>query len=186
MTNIIDFQISKFRNKSGVRLLKALFLETNRNNKDQILYTLKEIDWKGFPSLYRLYIEIEDLTEYQFAIKCLESWDHWLVLCETEWFKPYISRWRDELKLKIASEALQRIKTEARDDESKNSFQANKILIDRPWEKNRGVISDPPSTNVNGRGRPSKQEVQNELKRAAQEERELEEDLERITRARDG
>lgn len=162
---------SKFRNNQGVRLTRALFYEFVQKDPEQAIYTIKDYDWNGYPSLYRLYMEMGDLTEYEFANTYLENWDHWLLLCSTSFFEPVVTRWRQELDLKVRSEALKRIRVEAANGDSKNQFQANKILIDRTWE------SKLPSAP---RGRPSNDELKNELKRRADEQAQLEEDLRRI------
>ncbi len=90
---------------------------------------------KVFPSLYLLYKEANDITEYDFASTYLESYDHWLKLCKCTWFKQdYLRRWRRDLELKQKATALKQIVKEA-SSSSKNSFQANKFL----FEKNIGL-----------------------------------------------
>ena len=128
-----ELSTTKFKNASGRRYTKALFFETIMDSdKSTAVYTLKDQDHAGLPSLNRLYLELADPTEYLYATKYLEVWEHWQELCACVWFEPYVDRWRVELELKLKAEALARIKAEARST-SKNAFTANKLLLDGGW-----------------------------------------------------
>lgn len=162
---------NRFRNAQNGRLLRALFFETSEDTeKKYVLYTLKDEDHNGYPSLRRLYLETNDLTEYEFSSLHLDGWDHWEMLCRCSWFKPIVQRWRRELQLKFESQALKVIKLEADNPTSQNKFQANKIILDRIAKLNPTKV----------RGRPSKDEVDAELKQQVQIEKELQEDMKRI------
>lgn len=162
---------SKFRNAQNQLKTRALFVDqVTSGDYSNALYTLKDQDDNQYPSLYRLYMETEDLTEYEFALKYFESWDHWVIITLSNFMKPFITKWRNELDLKIRAKALKNIRREADDPKSKNSFGANKILIDRSWENKKVPV----------RGRPSNQEVNNQLKNMADEAKRLEEDFARI------
>ena len=141
---------NKFRSSIGSRYLKGLFYEEGSPlNKDSFLYTLKDKDTKGYPSLYRLYMEKEDLTEWEFANEYLDGFEHWEMLCACNWFKPYVERWRRELELKLRARALSAIRDEAT-SESKNSYYANKFLLEGGWKEKSSTSND------RGRGRPKK------------------------------
>lgn len=160
---------NKYRNSENTRYLRGLFFEQQGADKSSVLYTLKDVDHEGFPSLYRLYMEFEDLTEWEFANEYLEGWEHWKMLCECTWFKPYIDRWREELDLKIQAQALRRLIKEAEGD-SRSSQSANKFLLEKGWvpkEKTK-------------RGRPSKEEVRREAMKKAEETQRLKEDYQRV------
>lgn len=153
------------------RYLKGLFYETTLSDKSTVVYTLKDRDHEGYPSLYRLYMETDDPTEYLFATQYLDGWDHWETLCQCTWFKPYIDKWRRELEIKHRAMALQNIKRLAADPGSKEYHQANKFLVSAGWvetEKRKRA------------GRPSKEEVSKAAKEMAHEAKQLEEDLARI------
>jgi hypothetical protein len=141
----LDFKASKFRNPANnQRYTRSLFFETNASNPDNILYTLKRQDHNNYPSLYRLYIEEEDPTEFDFANRYFEDYDHWLVLTNTEWFKPYISQWRDELQRKLTARAMKIIKAEA-EGKGRNALAAAKYLMERGWEtreEKKKIIDD--------------------------------------------
>ena len=159
-----------FRNSSNARYLKGLFFETT-TTPDTVVYTLKDRDHNGFPSLYRLYMESADDTEYLFATAHLDGWEHWEMLCRCAWFEPFVARWRKELFLQKTAKILKNIEAEATNPQSKNHFVANKLLLDREWE---GKVPK------GKRGRPSKEEVAGELKREAEDARRQKDDLARI------
>lgn len=164
----------KFRNATNGRYLKGLFYETTMADKSSVSYTLKDwdhtVDGIVYPSLYRLYLEKEDLTEYDFANSYLDGWEHWEMLTNCTWFKPYVSRWRKELSLKIKAKALSRLKAEAASS-SKNAFVANKYLVEKGWVDSE----DKPS-----RGRPSKDEIKAAANEIAITDRRIADDYERI------
>lgn len=160
--------MSKFRNSSNTRYLQGLFFEQTSADKGTVLYTLKDEDHMGYPSLYQRYMAVSDPTEYRFAQEWLDGWEHWEALCNCSWFKPYVTRWRRELALKIKSEALASIINESR-SASSNSYQAAKFLVNGEWEDKRG------------RGRPSKQEVKEEATRIADDKSRIMDDFKRIT-----
>ena len=134
-----------FKNSMGVLKLKKLFLETNSTleNRDLVVYTLKDRDHIGYPSIPRLYLETKDPGEYRFANLYFYNWDHWYRLTETDWFQPYLKKMRAELAALMKSEALDRILAKA----DQGDFQANKYLLERKW-----------TTVSKGVGRPNKPE----------------------------
>lgn len=140
---------------------KHLFLETYLDtlypDVSTVVYTLGEEDKDGYPSLKKLYLQMNDLTEYKFATTHLGGWNHWQQLVGTEWFREHVMQWRTELELKNISEALIRIRDEAEMD-GRNAFQANRFLATRGW-----IASEDKQER---RGRPSKSEI----KKAAEEQ----------------
>jgi hypothetical protein len=104
-----------------------LFFETAPRPEDAP-YTLKDSDYQGRPSLYRLYMETADLGEYEFATKYLVSYDHWTRLCDSYIFKHIVPRWRRDLQAKLKSEAWRQIQLESLDPKNRNYFSANKML----------------------------------------------------------
>lgn len=160
-----------FRSSTNQRLLKGLFYEQTLADKSSVVYTLKDKDHEGYPSLYRLYMETNDPTEWKFANKYLDGWEHWEMLLACTWFKPYADRWRKELELRMKSESLARIMTEAK-TASKESFQANRYLLEKGWE--------PKASSTHGRGRPSKDEVAKAAKEIAQTNSRVLEDFQRL------
>lgn len=161
---------SKFRNGSNSRLMKQLFFEECYGKDEKLaVYTLKDWDHLGYPSLYRLYMEMGDLKEYEFAETYLDGYDHWMRLCSTPWFKPHIERWRKELLLRVQGQALRRIQSVAEAEGHKSAYEANKFLLAASW-----------ASPGHSKGRPSKEQVKEEAERIAKAEKEIQEDAERI------
>lgn len=160
---------NKFKNASGAYLTLNLFYETSLD-KTQVVYTLKERDHAGFPSLYLAYMSANDPTEYSFATTYLDGWTHWERLLKAGWFKGYVDAWRKELELRLRSEALIRIRASA-SSESKEAFQANKYLLNGQWK------SRPEKRRA---GAPSKQEIREAANDAFSDHQTLQADLERI------
>lgn len=117
-----------FRNKMNRLLTKELFYELTLADKTNVVYTLKDWDHEGYPSLYRLYLEEEDLTEYSFATKHLDSFSHWESIANADWFKDHVLRWRKELELRVKSKALRRV-IEASETPGRDSLAASKFIL---------------------------------------------------------
>jgi hypothetical protein len=142
---------SKLLDTNGNPLTQSLFLEMCYN--DYAVYTMKdedhELNGKFYPSIKKLYLEMEDPTEYDFSCKYLLGWQHWKRLCENKKIREHIDQWREELELKLRSRAVRDIMNLCANENG--NFQAAKYLADRGWDKRQA-------------GRPSKAEVE---KRAA-------------------
>ncbi|MNK97499.1 hypothetical protein D3C87_1178360 [compost metagenome] len=133
----------------GRPITQGLFLELGYNSS--AIYTLKDVDYeykgKQYPSARRLYLELEDPTEYEFATQCFLGWDHWQRICANKMIFIHIQKWRDELEIKLRSRA---VKMNIAAAEGGN-YSAAKWIADRGWQ-------------TRGAGRPSKTEVEKETK----------------------
>jgi hypothetical protein len=160
------YKDNPFRDNMGHRLFQMLFWELSKN-KAMALYTLKDFDHEGCKSLYRLYMAEMDPTEYRFATKYFDSYDHWIAISKKQWMSPFIARWREELDIKLRSEALNRIVTESKSG-SKSSFMANKFLLEKGWAAK------------DKKGRPSKDQVLSAAKELAKDNEVTNEDYLRV------
>lgn len=154
---------------------KALFFETTLPEyriEMEPEWTLKErdhlVDGKTYRSMKKIYLEMEDVTEYEFAMATLGSFTHWETLCKSPWFKEHIDQWRKELNLKLKAKAIKSIIQSATTSENL-SFQAMKYLADNQY-LDKG----------SKRGRPSKEDIKAELKKEAEASRVFRDDAERI------
>lgn len=163
--------VSKYTNAMGNPLLRELFYEMTMADKSQVLYTLKREDHEGYPSLYQLYMAsvLADPMEYHFATTYLDGWSHWERLQESTWFKPYLEKWRREADVRQKAISLKQVLTVAKSG-SRESLAASKYLLEKGW------VPKP----LNGKGRPSKEEVHAELQRQAEEDKSLQSDAERL------
>lgn len=137
----IPYTKSQLKDTMGRPLTQSLFLEFGYNT-DYALFTLNDEDKtyqdKTYFSLKRLYLDVGDPSEYQFARQCLLNWRHWKRITENKLFIPYLEEWREELEVQLRSEGIISVM-----EQSENNFQAAKWLADKGWDK-KGV------------GRPSK------------------------------
>lgn len=161
-----------YRNTNGVHLTKALFYEKT-SDKSNVLYTLKDeditIDTLCYPSLYKLYMEMEDVTEFNFAKKYFENWEHWQILCSLSWFSFRAIRFRHDLELKLKSQALSYIISVSRSS-NRDAYGAAKYILEKGYEKNK-------ASNV---GRPSRELIHKQAKILVQEDLLIDEDFDRI------
>lgn len=133
----------------GKMRTQSLFLELGYS--DEAIFTLKDEDYqyngRNLISLKRLYLEMEDPTEYEFAVAYLLGWRHWQRMCENKAIRSYIDEWRDELEVKLRCRAVGDAIRAART----GNFQAAKWVADRGWA-------------TRGAGRPTKADVEHEKK----------------------
>lgn len=128
---------------------QSLFLELGYGT--EAVFTLKDQDHthdgKEYISLKRLYLEFKDPTEYEFANTVLMGWKHWQRMCENKVIRKHIDEWREELEVKLRSQAIRNAVVMA----NSGHFQAAKWVADRGW-------------SGRGAGRPTKAEVEHEKK----------------------
>ena len=164
---------NKFKNAIGAHLLKPIFFEYDNSEHLYSVYTLKDydhtVDGVTYPSLRKLYVEMEDPTEYEFAVKHLDGWVHWKKLTESSFFQQYLKEWREELEVRMRAKALNRIKTRATGD-TKDSFAADKILLAGGWK----------TQSTEKVGRPSKDKIKEEANKLFMESSEFDEDFKRL------
>ena len=156
----------------GAALTQGLFLETSYGNTENVVYTLKPRDhmYRGrlLPSIKRLYLEMEDPTEYFFAYEYFLDWDHWQRIKRNKVIASHMKGWKEELEVKARATGVKTMFDLALDGEKPN-FQAAKFLADGGWNKRVA-------------GRPSKEMVQRETRIQAKIMDEFSEDLARIQR----
>lgn len=157
---------SLLKSTNGIPLTQSLFLEIGYT--DYAVYTLKDEDYeykgKVFPSLKKLFIEMEDVGEYLFACEHLLGWDHWQRLCANKQVAEHIDKWRYELELKLRSQAIMEIRAKSKNEKGIN---AAKWIAEKGWDKRQA-------------GRPTKAEVERETKVMADLNQMFAEDAKRI------
>ncbi len=165
---------NKFKNEIGAHILKPIFFEHDNSDHIYSVFTLKDQDhtWKGvvYPSLRKLYVEMEDPTEYEFALQYLDGWIHWKKLSGASFFQEHLKEWREELEVRMRAKALNRMKVRAVSD-SKDSFAADKILLAGGWKtpEEKSAV-----------GRPTKDKIKQEAEKLFQERTEFDEDYDRL------
>lgn len=162
---------NKMIDSMGRPLTQSLFLEIGYS--EFAIYTLKEYDhtYNGvvYPSLKKIFIKEEDPTEYVFAEKHLLGWQHWKRLCENKVIARHIDEWREELELKIRSQAVRDMMNLCASESG--NYSAAKFLADRGWEKRAA-------------GRPSKAEKEKHTRVEERIAQEFEADVIRLSDVR--
>ncbi len=157
---------SKMRTNTGMFITQGLFLELEYS--PYAMYSLKEYDCeyngKKYPSIKRLYLEMEDPTEYTFATTYFYSWDHWQRICRNRLVKPYIESWRNELRLKLMAKGFKEMLVKASDPKGTT---AAKWLAEGQFDKNPV-------------GRPSKEKVKEEAHKLLALDKEFAKDVKRL------
>lgn len=157
---------NKFKDDQGRWRTASLFWE--KGYSEYALYTMKQEDLpNGRRSFHRLYMELSDPTEYRVATELMGGWDHWEAMQQSQWFSDYLASLRQELEVKLRSEAVVSI-WEVMKAKGRSVVPAAKFFLDGDYKVKRG------------RGRPSKQEVKNEANTRAAAQRRLDEDMERL------
>jgi len=149
---------------NDTHITQSLFLETGYDTRYAV-FTMKDADheYKGgtYLSLKRLYLEMEDVTEYEFATTYFLSWSHWQRIVRNKLLTGFIGGLREELELKLRARAIKDILS------NDNSFQATKWIADKGWGKR-------PT------GRPTKDETEREANVNNRLKTEFEEDIKRM------
>ena len=155
---------SEFLDTLGRYKTQSLFLETAYD--PEAFFTFDDVDkvYKGktYVSLKRLYLEMEDVTEYAFADTHLAGWNHWKKICGNSAIREHIEEWRYELELKLTARALNKIKEMAED----GNYNAAKYIANKEYSS--------------GKGRPTKADREGALKKAAMIDTETKEESARI------
>lgn len=159
-------------------LTDGLFFERPGSSMSNCVFTLEEQDdlTNGLHSLYKLFIDSDDLTEYKIATDVFGSTTHWDRLCQCKWFQPYLSKMREDLKRKLRSKAI----AEIMDMVLSTSSDAVRLNALKYLSK-EGIdfFEDVPVSRIK-RGRPTKEEVRGNLHIITKEAQDVLKDYERI------
>ncbi len=160
-----------YKESTGHWRTESLFFEQNVRKARRVwdkppVFTLYE-DRDGLINARKTFVELNDPSGYKWAIKYLGDWNHWQRLMKCQWFQTAVNAWRDELVMKLQSEAIDVIKEIAQTPEHKSALPAARYLHE--LGKQSG-----------GRGRPSKATIDAELKREVEARTDTDLDAERI------
>ena len=162
--------LSSTGERTGNWYTQALFWETSQGRpmEERVIHPVFSLynDRPGCINCRKTFLELRDITGYKWAIKYLGDYAHWLRLIDIPWFKTAYESWKAELIHQLKSEAINKI-VEIASGDSSQSLPAAKYIVEEGWKGSK-------------RGRPSKSEMDAELKRATKEAEATEEDFERI------
>src|SRR5574343_1660601 len=93
---------------TGKPLTQSLFLETGYSIF--AVYSLKDDHYtyngKLYPSLKKLFIEMEDPMEYDFANQYLLGWKHWQRMNANKMLRTHFDEWREELEYRLRCKGI--------------------------------------------------------------------------------
>lgn len=166
---------------NNVRYTRLLFWEQqqllpNDQKKIDPLFTL-HINKPGLINFRQRYVALGDPTGYKISQQLLEDYSHWQLLMKCPWFREAKEIWDAELDAKLASEGLDAIKTYADGVEGVSAavqLQAARYLADKAYKASSKADS------ASKRGRPSKEEIEGNLKADVASAAEVAKDLDRI------
>jgi hypothetical protein len=129
----LDKQTLKGADRGSIRtksLMADIIYEDSKY--EPVYYMRHEKSDDKYISLKEVYMQIADPTEYQFATLCFYNYQQWGTICLTPWAVNVVAQWREELQIKLRSEAVKEIFTMTIDPEVKETsrLQALKWLAD--------------------------------------------------------
>lgn len=161
-----------YRGANGKYLTQSLFYELTDDPRYAIFTTKPEDitkDGKTYVSARRLFVACEDPTGYKFATTYLENFEHWLELQRSnKQLRAMIQGWQEELAIKLVSLGIGAQIAEVKAN-GKGAMAAARYLADEGWKPKRKA------------GRPTKAEVEGELKKEAAIENEYAADLKLVS-----
>lgn len=124
-------------------------------------------DTPGYINARKTFVEIGDPTGYKWAMQYLGDYDHWQALMRHKWFREAVDDWKQELDAKLQSEGIDAIRRIARDGSESQALAAGKFLATKEWDKRE-------------KGRPTKAQVEANIKTETRRRSVEDEDMARI------
>lgn len=160
-----------YKGESGAWLTEALFYQTTFDRpKDRLKYEPVFDLYDERPGLINCrttFVSLKDPTGRKWALTYLGDWNHWLRLMKCAWFREAYDVWITELNLQLKSEAVAKALEIMNGDNGAQALAAAKFIATQEYDKHT-------------KGRPSKAQVEGELKRVAETMAVEDEDLKRI------
>jgi hypothetical protein len=165
---------NKFKNSNGKYYTRQLFWEesielaASAKTIEPIftLYTDKE----GLINFGKAYVETEDPTGYKVATELLDGYRMWTVLMQAAWFKAAKKLWDEEMDARLSSKGIAKLQEMLENGTPPQQAQAAKYFADKEFRKDK----------THYRGRPSKDQIIEETRKAAIIDENLADDLKRI------
>jgi hypothetical protein len=158
-------------------LFAELFSREEHNAPALFTTSPNDDEVNGLHSFKKIYMSFEDTTEYDQAIALVGSMAHWERLTTANRVKDLIQECREEHKARTKSRALKRI-MEFADNSPSDAvrYQAQKFLVKEGY-----ALMEPEEAKTPGkRGRPSKAEIDGNLKAMTAEEKQIMDDYNRV------
>lgn len=157
-----------YKADNGMWYTESLFHEraTGTARPIEPVFSLYD-DRPGLINCRTTFVAFKDPTGRKWALTYLGDWAHWVRLMRCSWFKEAYDAWLAELNLQLKSEAMSKVLEIMNGENGAQALAAAKFIASEEYKKH-------------GRGRPSKSEIDGELKRAVKTLEQEDEDLERM------
>jgi len=132
------FTFDQLKTANGITRTKSLFYELSYHDPEFAIFTTKEhdleVNGRMMVSLQQIYVAMvpNDPTEYEFAQTVFGSWEVWDKIQRAPQIAPFVKKWRNEVEIKVKSQAIQAIATEMKEG-GRSSFSAAKLLLEKGW-----------------------------------------------------
>jgi len=160
---------SKFLATNGTVFVAKMFYEgDSKDVNPDAPYTIarddKVVDGRTYASLYRLYVDCNDITEARFVSLYLHDWYQWDKIASSSLFRDEIAKWRNDLKHKLLGWMMDTLVEDALSD-SRSSKSSAKFLVDKlsKGQKGKPTTAIVPTTEESARS--ITHEVARDLKR---------------------
>ena len=163
-----------FKSANGKHYTRQLFWEesieiANSQKTSEPMFTLYS-DRPGLINFGKAYVESEDPTGYTVAMKLLDGYRHWTILSQCKWFQTAKKLWDEEMDVRLSSKGIRKLQEFLEDGTPQQQLAASKYFADKEYRKDKTAT----------RGRPSKDQIAEEARKAATVDKELAADFERI------
>jgi len=163
-----------YKNQNNQRYSKQLFLEKWRELPIELRvvappFTLN-LEREGYVCLRQEYVNDGDPTGYTTSLRIFGEFAYWQYLCGIRWFVEAKEEWDKELEAKLRSEGIAKIRKLAEGDDPK-ALGAARFLATLEYKKGGTTLK---------RGRPSKEEIEGNIKEEIRQRDAVDEDAERI------
>jgi hypothetical protein len=164
-----------YRNNTNQRYTKQLFYEKWIELPIEMRvvappFTLNNPK-EGYVCFRTKYVNDGDPTGYTTAMGTLGDFTYWEFLMAVPWFREAKENWDRELDAKLKSEGMKKIRELAKGEDPK-ALQAARFLATQEYKKGSGASLK--------RGRPTKEEIEGNLKAETRAAKDIEDDAARI------
>jgi hypothetical protein len=128
----------KFKGYGNKWLTEGLFLEAAQMTDEHCIYSLQPWDRRKngvfYPSLHKLFVEMEDVSEWRFAETYFDGYQHWLLIKSKPFFKEYYTKMVEELHAKLAGKSISAMLAQVNEGTASQAtlaYLANKGYIDK-------------------------------------------------------
>lgn len=128
----------KFKGLGAKWLTEGLFLESTQNGEEACLYTLQPWDRRKngifYPSIHKLFVEMGDVSEWNFAQHYFDGYQHWLLIKSKPFFKEYYEKMTEELHAKLQHQSIEKMMEQMHEGKASQAtlqYLANKGFIDK-------------------------------------------------------